>query len=178
MWRMTIFTLFFRCFRWKFWICRLCPKAKKPRIGPFPWKRSEVQNPDRERTNQSTGICLGLGLPCNKVIYLYIAHILTGFDSWRLTLLFDGKRLDFSFLRRLWQPLEDTSLRFKNMTVTLSSNFSFSHGGWRSNHQEVVYSLFLRIFSNRWVLTNTPMNTLYSQCFANGQNYGYFLMIV
>ena len=39
---------------------------KNTRIGPFPWKRSVLQNPDRERTNQSTRICLGLGLPYNK----------------------------------------------------------------------------------------------------------------
>ena len=37
-------------------------------IGPFPWKRSVLQNPDRERTNQSTGICLGLGLPYNNIM--------------------------------------------------------------------------------------------------------------
>ena len=43
---------------------------KTTRIGPFPWKRSVLQNPDRERTNQSTGICLGLGLPYNKWHYL------------------------------------------------------------------------------------------------------------
>ena len=35
-------------------------------LGPFPWKRSVLQNPDRERTNQSTGICQRLGLPYNK----------------------------------------------------------------------------------------------------------------
>ena len=28
---------------------------KNTRIGPFPWKRSVLQNPDRERTNESTG---------------------------------------------------------------------------------------------------------------------------
>ena len=39
---------------------------KNTRVGPFPWKRSVLQNPDRERTNQSTGICLRLGLPYNK----------------------------------------------------------------------------------------------------------------
>ena len=39
---------------------------KNTRIGPFPWKRSVLQNPDRERTNQSTGICLRLGLPYNN----------------------------------------------------------------------------------------------------------------
>ena len=39
---------------------------KNTRVGPFPWKRFVLQNPDRERTNQSTGICLRLGLPYNK----------------------------------------------------------------------------------------------------------------
>ena len=42
---------------------------KNTRIGPFPWKRSVLQNPDRERTNQSTGICLELALPYNKSPY-------------------------------------------------------------------------------------------------------------
>ena len=40
---------------------------KNTRIGPFPWKRRSVlQNPDRERTNQSTGFCRRLGLPYNN----------------------------------------------------------------------------------------------------------------
>ena len=38
---------------------------KNKRIRPFPWKRSVLQNLDRERTNQSTGICRRLGLPYN-----------------------------------------------------------------------------------------------------------------
>ena len=63
---MTIFTFFF----WLFWLQMLnLPAAlqnKNTRIGPFPWKRSVLQNPDRERTNQSTGICLGLALPYNN----------------------------------------------------------------------------------------------------------------
>ena len=42
---------------------------KNTQIGPFPWKRYVLQNPDRERTNQSTGICLGLGLPYNNYYY-------------------------------------------------------------------------------------------------------------
>ena len=42
---------------------------KNTRIGPFPSKRSVLQNPDRERTNQSTGTCLGLGLPYNNGFY-------------------------------------------------------------------------------------------------------------
>ena len=44
-------------------------QSKNTRIGPFPWKRSVLQNPDRERTNQSTGICQGLGLPYNNRRY-------------------------------------------------------------------------------------------------------------
>ena len=42
---------------------------KNTRVGPFPWKRSVRQNPDRERTNQSTGISLRLALPYNKRFY-------------------------------------------------------------------------------------------------------------
>ena len=49
---------------------------KNTRIGPFPWKRSVLQNPDRERTNQSTGICLGLGLPYNKGLVFSISHFI------------------------------------------------------------------------------------------------------
>ena len=39
------------------------------RVAPFPWKRSALQTPDRERTNQSTGICLRLCLPYNNQRY-------------------------------------------------------------------------------------------------------------
>ena len=42
---------------------------KNTRTGLFPRKRSVLQNPDRERTNESTGICRRLGLPYNKVAY-------------------------------------------------------------------------------------------------------------
>ena len=31
---------------------------KNTQVGLFPWKRSLLQNPERERTNQSTGLCL------------------------------------------------------------------------------------------------------------------------
>ena len=41
-------------------------QKKNTRVGPFPWKRSVQQSSDRERTNQSTGICLRLGLPYNN----------------------------------------------------------------------------------------------------------------
>ena len=67
---MTIFTVFF----FLFWLQILNLPAslqnKNTRVGPFPWKWSVLQNPDRERTNQSTRICLGLGLPYNKYILL------------------------------------------------------------------------------------------------------------
>ena len=43
---------------------------KNTQIGPFPCKRSVLQNPDREKTNQSTGICLRLGLPYNNNLLL------------------------------------------------------------------------------------------------------------
>ena len=43
-------------------------RIKNTQIGP--WKRSVLQNPDRERTNQSTGICLRLGLPYNNLAKL------------------------------------------------------------------------------------------------------------
>ena len=50
-----------------FWLQTLnlpaSPQNKNTRVGPFPWKRSVLPNPDRERANQSTGICLRLGLP-------------------------------------------------------------------------------------------------------------------
>ena len=48
---------------------------KNTQIGLFPWKRSVLQNPDRERTNQSTGICLELGLPYNNLGYYIITNI-------------------------------------------------------------------------------------------------------
>ena len=39
---------------------------KNTQVGPFSRKRSLLQNPDRERTNQITGICLRVGLPYNN----------------------------------------------------------------------------------------------------------------
>ena len=64
----TFFSLFW------FWQILNLPASlqnKNTRIGPFPWKWSVLQNPDWERTNQSTGICLRLGLPYNKLCYLH-----------------------------------------------------------------------------------------------------------
>ena len=43
---------------------------KNTRVRPFPWKRSVLQNPDRERTNQRIGICLRLNLPYNNEDYI------------------------------------------------------------------------------------------------------------
>ena len=42
---------------------------KNTRLGPFPWTRSVLQNPDRARTNQSARICLRLALPYNNYFY-------------------------------------------------------------------------------------------------------------
>ena len=56
-------------------------QKKNTRVGPFRWKRSVLQNPDRERTNQSTGICLRLDLPVNT-------NITESNRSWPLTLMF------------------------------------------------------------------------------------------
>ena len=50
---------------------------KNTRIGLFPRTWSVLQNPDQERTNQSTGICLRLGLPYNKINYSQGPLILT-----------------------------------------------------------------------------------------------------
>ena len=65
---MTIFTIFVA------WLQILNLPAslqnKNTRVGPFPWKWSVLQNPDRERTNQSPGNCLRLSLPYNKYILL------------------------------------------------------------------------------------------------------------
>ena len=72
---MTIFTLFFFFFFFflRFWLQILNLPAslqnKNTPVGMFPWKRSVLQNPDRERTNQSTGICLRLGLLYNNEEY-------------------------------------------------------------------------------------------------------------
>ena len=63
------FHTFFRCLGLQMLNLPALLKNKNTRIGPFPWKRSVLQNPDRERTNQSTAICLGLGLP---YIYYYM----------------------------------------------------------------------------------------------------------
>ena len=46
---------------------------KNTRVG----NSSVLQNPDRERTNQSTGICLRLGLPYNNDNY-YMANPVLG----------------------------------------------------------------------------------------------------
>ena len=44
---------------------------KTTRLRLFPWNRYVLQNPDRERTNQSAQIYLRLALPYNKTRYLW-----------------------------------------------------------------------------------------------------------
>ena len=72
---MTIFTFFFSLFWLQILNLPALLQNKNTRLGPFPWKRSVLQNPDRERTNQSAQIChwfLTLVFPYNNV------------DSWAL----------------------------------------------------------------------------------------------
>ena len=68
---MTLFTLFFSLFWLQILNLPASLQNKNTRIGPFPWKLSVLKNPDRERTNQSTGICLRLALPYNNNNYFY-----------------------------------------------------------------------------------------------------------
>ena len=70
---MTIFTLFFSLSWLQILNLLALLQSKNTRIGPFPWKRSVLQNPDRERTNHSTGICREMGLPYNNGRYFTAA---------------------------------------------------------------------------------------------------------
>ena len=63
---MTIFTVFFAVLLANFKFAAFVRKQKY-----MGWKRSVLQNPDRERTNQSTGICLRLALPYNNAKYAF-----------------------------------------------------------------------------------------------------------
>ena len=60
---------FFLVFSLQIWNLLASLQKKNTRVGLFPWKQCILHNPDRERTNQSTGICPRLGLPCNKIYY-------------------------------------------------------------------------------------------------------------
>ena len=72
---MTIFTVLFSLFWLQILNLPASLQNKNTRVGPFPWKRSVLQTPDRERNNKSTGICLRLGLPYNNgYYYLTAAH--------------------------------------------------------------------------------------------------------
>ena len=61
---------------------------KNTRNGPFPCKRSVLQNPDRERTNQSTGICLRLALPYNNMTYSHVTVEIYNSDNVIIILIF------------------------------------------------------------------------------------------
>ena len=69
---MTIFTVFFLLVWLQILNFPASLQNKNKRVGPFSWKRSVLQNPDRERTIQSTGICLRLGLPYNNFCYFSV----------------------------------------------------------------------------------------------------------
>ena len=76
---MTIFTVFFFFFFAvlvaNFEFAGFAPKQKYTG-WTVSMETVRTANPDRERTNQSTGICLRLGLPYNKTLYLYILFTL------------------------------------------------------------------------------------------------------
>ena len=73
-------------------------QTKNTRIGPFPWKRSVLRNPDRERTNQSTGICLRLGLPYNNIKYSASKYFdSTTIGTWRFMVPERDSGVDFLF---------------------------------------------------------------------------------
>ena len=65
----TFFSLFWFA---NFEFAGIAPKQKYT-DWTVPWKWSVLQNPDRERTNQSTGIWWRLGLPYNDNYY-YLLH--------------------------------------------------------------------------------------------------------
>ena len=67
----NIHTFFFAVLVANFEFADFAPKQKYT-DWTFPWKRSVLQNPDRGRTNQSTGICWRLGLPYNNVWYFHL----------------------------------------------------------------------------------------------------------
>ena len=104
----------FHAFFWLSWLQMLNLPAslqnKNPRIGPFPWKRSVLQNPDRERTNQSTGICLGLGLPYNK-------YILSELQYFSMTFLMNGtgQDIEMSWKQRLQYSIILSELFFNDI---------------------------------------------------------------
>ena len=52
---------FFQLFQLQIKILLASLQKKNTRFRPFPWKRSVLQNPDRQRANQGPGICLRLG---------------------------------------------------------------------------------------------------------------------
>ena len=70
---------------------------KNTRIGRFPWKRSVLQNPDREGTNQSAGICLRLGLPYNNIYYFNYLRSFSQMMQWvRKFQAISNKKVDTS----------------------------------------------------------------------------------
>ena len=66
----NIHTFFFSLFWLQILNLPALLQNKNTRIGPFTWKRPILQNSDRERTNQSIGICRRLGMPYDKYVYL------------------------------------------------------------------------------------------------------------
>ena len=101
-------------------------QSKNTWVGPFPWKRSVLQNPDRERTNQSSGISLRLGLPYNKCVYFLAFQnsvIKIVREKYLNTTAFVDKEKLQAFLSELYAFLIDQMhVALNKVTTDLSRN--------------------------------------------------------
>ena len=105
MWRMTSFTLFFfAVLVANFELAGFAPKQKNTDWTiSMETVRSVLQNHDRERTNQSAGIFLRLGLPYNNTPYeicMYLIRVHIQYEIVKLV-IFDRRGSDAS-----WRLLE------------------------------------------------------------------------
>ena len=161
MWRMTLFTLFFSLFWLQILNLPASLQNKTTRIGPFPWKRSVLQNPDRERTNQSTGICLRLGLPYNNQNYC-----VTGLQHPRFSCeMLDAQQLkdcseinnlkeegnEILVFQTIWQSLK--RLRERPLVVQLWPKKNIIYSNFRWQHYFLTLK-WERVERSPWILAN------------------------
>ena len=116
---------------------------KNTRLGPFPWKRSVLQNPDRVRTNQSARICLRLALPYNN--YFYCLKL------WR-------KKYFHS--KMAWPPLLITSYlvttqNWPSLNVTQIARKGWTNSYWK--HQVLMLYPLGKNLEKPWVASTLPV---------------------
>ena len=114
---------------------------KNTRIGPFPWKRSVLQNPDRERTNQSTGIRLGLGLPYNNGFFLFSRILQTLHNQDRCLNI---HAVELNFMKKSCLNAKTMLINFINLPCKKTLNSS-------SNISKCSISSSSRFFVSFWV---------------------------